>query len=37
MLTITPEVASLRFSPPRQSLEGYDDDDDDDDEATCGC
>ena len=36
MLTITPEVASLGVSPPRQRLEG-DYDDDDDDEATRGC
>ena len=33
MFTITPEVASLGVSPPRQRLEG----DYDDDETTNGC
>ena len=32
MLTITPEISSLRVYPRRQKLEGNDDD-----EATCGC
>ena len=37
MLTITPEVASLGVSPPRQRLEGDDDDYDDGDETTYEC